>query len=122
MPDRRPARLLAPLALVAFVVLLVLIIGSTGGGGSKSSTTKSNRTSTTRSRPRAKPRSYTVKSSDTSLDSIASKTGVHTFQVEMAITPEEVHTPGIFVQRVVELGPDAEKRIERRTVRPRKEA
>ncbi|MDQ1586348.1 MAG: 3-oxoacid CoA-transferase subunit [Actinomycetota bacterium] len=38
------------------------------------------------------------------------------------ITPEEVHTPGIFVQRVVELGPDAEKRIERRTVRPRKEA
>jgi 3-oxoacid CoA-transferase subunit A len=38
------------------------------------------------------------------------------------IKPEEVHTPGIFVQRVVELGPDAEKRIERRTVRARKEA
>jgi 3-oxoacid CoA-transferase subunit A len=35
------------------------------------------------------------------------------------IRPEEVHTPGVFVQRVVEVGPDVEKRIERRTVRPR---
>jgi 3-oxoacid CoA-transferase subunit A len=35
------------------------------------------------------------------------------------IDPGEVHTPGIFVQRVVELGPDAEKRIERRTTRTR---
>jgi LysM repeat protein len=78
MPDRRSARLLAPLALVAFVILVVLIIGSTGGGGSKSSTTKSSRTTTTGARPRAKPRLYTVKSSDTSLDSIARKTGIPT--------------------------------------------
>jgi len=35
------------------------------------------------------------------------------------IRPEEVHTPGIFVQRVVAVGPDIEKRIEKRTVRPR---
>lgn len=35
------------------------------------------------------------------------------------IAPEDVHTPGIFVQRVLEVGPDAEKRIERRTTRPR---
>ena len=35
------------------------------------------------------------------------------------IGPEDVHTPGIFVQRVLEVGPDVEKRIERRTVRPR---
>jgi 3-oxoacid CoA-transferase subunit A len=35
------------------------------------------------------------------------------------IMPEDVHTPGIFVQRVVEVGPDAEKRIERRTTRKR---
>ena len=35
------------------------------------------------------------------------------------IKPEDVHTPGIFVQRVLHVGPDAEKRIERRTVRPR---
>jgi 3-oxoacid CoA-transferase subunit A len=34
------------------------------------------------------------------------------------IKPEDVHTPGIFVQRVVEV-PDVEKRIERRTVRER---
>jgi len=37
------------------------------------------------------------------------------------IRPEEVHTPGVFVQRVVDVGPDAEKRIERRTVRRRAE-
>ena len=35
------------------------------------------------------------------------------------IRPEDVHTTGVFVQRVVEVGPDAEKRIERRTTRPR---
>ena len=37
------------------------------------------------------------------------------------ITPEEVHTPGVFVQRVVPVGADVEKRIERRTVRPREQ-
>ena len=31
------------------------------------------------------------------------------------IPPEDVHTPGVFVQRVVDVGPDVEKRIERRT-------
>ena len=31
------------------------------------------------------------------------------------IRPEDVHTPGVFVQRVVDVGPDVEKRIERRT-------
>ena len=37
------------------------------------------------------------------------------------INPDHVHTPGVFVQRVVELSPEqvADKRIERRTVRPR---
>jgi len=35
------------------------------------------------------------------------------------IAPEDVHTPGVYVQRVVSVGADAEKRIERRTVRPR---
>lgn len=38
------------------------------------------------------------------------------------IAPEDVHTPGVFVQRVVEAGPDVEKRIEKRTVRPRSES
>jgi 3-oxoacid CoA-transferase subunit A len=36
------------------------------------------------------------------------------------IPPEDIHTPGVFVQRVVAV-PDAEKRIERRTVRQREE-
>ena len=37
------------------------------------------------------------------------------------LAPEEVHTPGVFVQRVVALSPEqaADKRIEKRTVRPR---
>jgi 3-oxoacid CoA-transferase subunit A len=37
------------------------------------------------------------------------------------LDPNHVHTPGVFVQRVVALTPEqaAEKRIERRTVRPR---
>ena len=86
MPDRRSARFLAPLALVAFAVVLVILISSTGGGGSKSSTTKGNRTVTTRARPRPKPRSYVVKSSDTSLDSIARKTGVPTDRL-LALNP-----------------------------------
>jgi 3-oxoacid CoA-transferase subunit A len=37
------------------------------------------------------------------------------------IDPDRVHVPGVFVQRVVTLTPKqaADKRIERRTVRPR---
>ncbi len=36
------------------------------------------------------------------------------------LDPDEIHTPGVFVQRVVALSPDQalDKRIERRTVRP----
>jgi 3-oxoacid CoA-transferase subunit A len=38
-----------------------------------------------------------------------------------ALDPNQVHTPGVFVQRVVALSPEqaADKRIEKRTVRPR---
>ena len=37
------------------------------------------------------------------------------------IAPDDVHTPGVFVQRVVELTAEqvAAKQIEKRTVRPR---
>jgi 3-oxoacid CoA-transferase subunit A len=35
------------------------------------------------------------------------------------IKPEDVHLPGVFVQRIVPVGADVEKRIERRTTRPR---
>lgn len=34
-----------------------------------------------------------------------------------ALDPDEIHLPGVFVHRIVEVGPDIEKRIERRTVR-----
>ena len=39
------------------------------------------------------------------------------------LDPNHVHTPGVFVQRVVALSPEqaADKRIEKRTVRPRSE-
>jgi 3-oxoacid CoA-transferase subunit A len=39
------------------------------------------------------------------------------------IAPEDVHTPGVYVQRVVALTPDqaADKKIEKRTTRPRPE-
>jgi len=39
------------------------------------------------------------------------------------IKPEDVHTPGVYVQRVVALTPEqaADKRIEKRTTRPRPE-
>jgi LysM repeat protein len=88
MPDRRSARFLAPLALVAVAVVLVLVISSAGGGGSESSTTKGNpTTATARARPPAKPRRYTVKSSDASLDSIARTTGVPVDRL-LALNPD----------------------------------
>ncbi|CAL9462628.1 putative succinyl-CoA:3-ketoacid coenzyme A transferase subunit A [Actinosynnema sp. ALI-1.44] len=34
------------------------------------------------------------------------------------LDPDEVHLPGVFVQRVVHVGAEVDKRIERRTVRP----
>jgi len=34
------------------------------------------------------------------------------------IDPDHVHLPGVYVHRMVHVGPDVEKRIERRTVRP----
>jgi 3-oxoacid CoA-transferase subunit A len=38
------------------------------------------------------------------------------------IAPEAVDTPGVFVQRVVEVGPGDDKRIEKHTIRPAPEA
>ena len=34
------------------------------------------------------------------------------------LDPDQVHLPGVFVHRIVEVGPDIEKRIEKRTVAP----
>ncbi|MDR2999574.1 MAG: succinyl-CoA--3-ketoacid-CoA transferase, partial [Microbacterium sp.] len=33
------------------------------------------------------------------------------------LDPDSIHLPGIYVHRIVEVGTDVEKRIERRTVR-----
>ncbi|HET6743399.1 MAG TPA: CoA transferase subunit A [Kribbella sp.] len=38
------------------------------------------------------------------------------------LDPDSIHLPGVYVQRVVAVGKDIEKRIEKRTVQPRKEA
>jgi 3-oxoacid CoA-transferase subunit A len=38
------------------------------------------------------------------------------------LDPDEIHLPGIFVQRVIEVGSDIERPIEKRTVRPRPES
>ena len=50
--------------------------------------------------------------------------GVGPYPAEEHVDPDSVHLPGIYVQRVLPLTPEqaAEKRIERRTVRPRPDA
>lgn len=89
MPDHRtrsPARILAPLALGAFLLVFLAILlssGSGGGGGSQStgSGSRSADTSTapkrdrTTTQPQKQAATYTVKVGDT-LGSIAQTTGV----------------------------------------------
>jgi len=90
MPDktrRSPARLLAPLALAAFVIALLLVLGGAGAGGGDdgasgergADSTESTATETTEASPETpeqpRKRAYTVKAGD-NLDLIAEKTGV----------------------------------------------
>src|SRR3954451_9557848 len=81
MARRSPARLLAPLALVGFVIaLLVVINGSSPGGGSGTSGSGLAATNTTAPSRKGKSarkvrRRYTVKPGDTP-SGIAEKTGV----------------------------------------------
>src|SRR5829696_3126318 len=81
---RSPARLLAPLALVAVTLAVVLVVLASGGSGgdeggdgdasaNRSGTTGSATSTTTT--PNARRRTYTVKTGDT-LGLIAEKTGV----------------------------------------------
>jgi LysM repeat protein len=76
---RSPARLFAPLALVACAVAVLVIVGanSSGGGGSTSEKTPSTSspTTTTKQPSRHHKRTYTVKEGDV-LSQIAVKTGV----------------------------------------------
>jgi LysM repeat protein len=73
---RSPARVFAPLALVACAVAVLAIVGGGGGsGGSKSTSTTSSSTTTTTRATKHHKRTYTVKEGDV-LSQIAIKTGV----------------------------------------------
>jgi LysM repeat protein len=79
-PERSPARLLAPLALVACAVATVAIVlnsRSDDGSAGSSPPAAQTRTASTQERGRQRPRrtTYTVKTGDT-LAGIAEKTGV----------------------------------------------
>ena len=77
MPGRSSARYVAPLALVAFLIVFIIVVSSTGGGSS--SHTSRAKTVATTARPAARPRRprkyYTVKANDL-LSTISTKTGV----------------------------------------------
>ena len=97
MTRRTPARLLAPLALVAVAVALVAVVGgaSSGGGGTaepastEQAAPATGETRTTRDRARPRGRStYTIKPGDTP-SGIAEETGVP-------------------VERLLELNPDVD--------------
>jgi LysM repeat protein len=93
MPSRRPARLMAPLALVAAAVAVVLVVQSSGSGSKGASTPASAPSTSTRTTGRSSPtlssrpprRSYTVKAGDT-LSGIAQATGVSLSRIE-ALNP-----------------------------------
>ncbi len=84
-PRRSPVRLLAPLALVAFVVALLLVLGGSGSGGgdgagsesgaNTAAPTTGDTTTAPEPRPPRRRASYTVEGGDT-LGAIAVETGV----------------------------------------------
>jgi LysM repeat protein len=83
MAGRSPARFLAPLALVAFVIALFVVVNSsmnrsetsTSGGGNQSGDSQPASSPTATGKKKKGPRRYTVKNGDTP-SSIAEKTGV----------------------------------------------
>jgi hypothetical protein len=89
MAARSPARFLAPLALLSFVVALLLVVSHSSNGGSPggAATPSQGRPPATaggggNSSSRSKgPRFYTVKAGDTPT-AIAAKTGVPLTQIE----------------------------------------
>jgi LysM repeat protein len=101
--SRSPLRILAPLALIAFVLAFVVVLSTSGVSDNKSSepgpatsttTTTTTTTSTTRSvRKFARRRTYSVKTGDT-LGAIAVKTGV-------SVTTLEALNPGLDPQGLV---------------------
>ena len=85
MARRSPARLLAPLALVGFVVALLVVINGAGSDGGSEKTSGSGATATatatpTKAKARKQRKRYTVKAGDTP-SGIAEKTGVPLSQI-----------------------------------------
>jgi LysM repeat protein len=85
MARRSPARLLAPLALVGFVIALLVVINGAGSdGGSEKTGSKPKATATAtptkKQKARQKRRRYVVKAGDTP-SGIAEKTGVPLSQI-----------------------------------------
>jgi LysM repeat protein len=91
MARRSPARLLAPLALVGFVVALLVVLNGVSGDGSSSSSGSKPAASATamptrKQKARQRRRRYTVKAGDTP-SGIAQKTGVPLSQI-LALNPD----------------------------------
>lgn len=78
MVERSPARLLAPVALVAFAAALVLVIATSGGHPSSPS---AGSTSKTGAHGRPVRATYVVKSGDT-LSKISARTGIPVERLE----------------------------------------
>jgi LysM repeat protein len=91
MRSSRPARLLAPLALVAAALAVLLVVQSGGSTPTSSSldaapsTQTSPRSTTTTTTTAAQPRSYTIKAGDT-LSGIAASTGISLSRIQ-ALNP-----------------------------------
>lgn len=96
MPRRSPARYLAPLAIVAFLLALMMVLSSSGDGGGEASpaasaTAEPTATPDSSSEPsdnrrRSTRRTYTVRPGDTP-SAIAERTGVPLEQLE-ALNPD----------------------------------
>ncbi|MEO8688000.1 MAG: LysM domain-containing protein [Solirubrobacteraceae bacterium] len=84
MARRSPARLLAPLALVGFVVALLVVINGAGSHGTSEKSAKpaasASATPTKKQKARKQRRRYVVKAGDTP-SGIAEKTGVPLSQI-----------------------------------------
>ena len=89
MAGRSPARFLAPLALVAFLVALLMVLSSGGGGdstGDEQPATNASPAATAtpeKERQKRKRRVYVVKPGDTP-SGIAEETGVSLEELEKA--------------------------------------
>jgi LysM repeat protein len=100
---RSPARVFAPLALVACAVAVLAIVGGGGGsGGSKSTSTTSSSTTTTTRATKHHKRTYTVKQGDV-LSQIAIKTGVPLATIQQ-LNPN-VDAQSLHAGQKIKLGP-----------------